>query len=64
MAKVFIVTVTPKMKVYGGSWSNGVYTQEVYADNANQAIKRVRSDYNDNNDVPATFKAKVKGVEI
>ena len=60
MAKVYVVTVTPKMKLYSGSWSNGQYNVEVYADSANDAIKRARRMYNDDmNDCAATFKAKV-----
>lgn len=61
MAKVYIVTVTPKMKVYSGSWSNGVDTEEVYAKDANEALKIVRRRFKDAcNDYGATFKAKVK----
>jgi hypothetical protein len=59
MAKLYLVTVTPKIKVYAGAWSNGEYTERMVADSANEAIKRVRRSYNDCNDVPATYKAKV-----
>jgi hypothetical protein len=59
--KTYLVTVTPKMKVYSGGWSNGQYTEEVYAKDANEAIKKARRIYRDNgNDVAATFKANVK----
>lgn len=63
--RVYVVTVTPKMKVYSGSWSNGQYKEEIEADSANEAIKISRRHYNDNmNDVAATFKARLWKEEI
>lgn len=63
MAKTYIVTVTPKYKVYAGSWSNGVYHEEINAFSREDAIYCVRRNYNMNNDVPAKFTAKIKREE-
>ena len=63
--RVYVVTVTPKMKVYSGSWSNGQYKEEIEAESANEAIKISRRMYNDNmDDVAATFKARLWKEEI
>lgn len=63
--RVYVVTVTPKMKIYSGSWSNGQYKEEIEAESAAEAMKISRRMYNDNmDDVAATFKARLWKEEI
>lgn len=58
--RTYTVTVAPKFKVYAGSWSNGIYTVEVDAYDRNQAISEARAAYKEENDVSATFTARLK----
>jgi len=55
------VTITPKLTVYAGAWKSGEYTIEVTAKDRASAIKRARQHrIDEGDDVPATYRAKVK----
>lgn len=58
--RTYNVTVTPRHKLYAGSWSSGEYTVEVDARTRNEAIRRARASYEDSRTNPATFKARLK----